>query len=338
VATVTAGGCVSSDISVTNTVNSSTLAATFIKTNVSACNATISDGTITVSVTGGSGNYSYAWTGMTGAGNANQVPYNGPNQPNLTGLTYGFYNVTITDLGGCGAVTLGPIQIEGAYTVFVTNNGSVSSSCGNPAGSILLYGNAGIRPYTYSLDGITYQPGNTFTNLAAGTYTGYIKDAAGCVGTKPNIVIGTAAPLVVLPYVRQASSCNADGVIEIYRTGGIGPYTYSLDNITYQSSNIYPGLAAGPYTAYVKDSKDCVSSVAVTVTQGAALTVTANKSNASTCTPDGSIQVNVSGGVYPYQYSLDAGTTYQSSNVFLGLIAGNYVVTVKDFKNCTGYQ
>ncbi len=336
VATVTAGGCVSSDISVTNTVNSSSLAATFIKTNVSACNATINDGTITVTVTGGSGNYSYAWTGMTGAGNANQVPYNGPNQPNLTGLTYGFYNVTITDLGGCGAVTLGPIQIEGAYTVFVTNNGSISSSCGNPAGSILLYGNAGIRPYTYSLDGITYQPSNTFTNLAAGTYTGYIKDAAGCVGTKPNIVIGTAAPLVVLPYVRQASSCNADGGIEIYRTGGIGPYTYSLDNITYQSSNIYPGLAAGSYTAYVKDSKDCVSSVAVTVTQGAALIVTANKSNASTCIPDGSIQVNVSGGVYPYQYSLDAGTTYQSSNVFLGLIAGNYVVTVKDFKNCTG--
>lgn len=77
----------------------------------------------------------------------------------------------------------------------------------------LLYGNAGIRPYTYNLDGITYQPSNTFTNPGSGNYTGYVKDAGGCVGTKPNIVIGSAAPLVVLPYVRQASSCNADNLL-----------------------------------------------------------------------------------------------------------------------------
>ncbi len=310
--------------------------ATYTKTNVSACNNTTSDGTITVTAAGGTPPYNYTWTGMVGVGNANLTPFtSGVNAPTITGLTYGFYNVTITD-ANLSTFTITGIHIESAYTVFVTNNGSISSSCGNPAGSILLYGNAGIRPYTYSLDGITYQPSNTFTNLAAGTYTGYVKDAGGCVGTKPNIVIGTAAPLVVLPYVRQASSCNADGVIEIYRTGGIGPYTYSLDNITYQSNNIYPGLAAGPYTAYVKDSKDCVSSVAVTVTQGAALTVTANKSNASTCIPDGSIQVNVSGGVYPYQYSIDGGNSYQSGNLFTGLAANTYVVTVKDFKNCMG--
>lgn len=78
-----------------------------------------------------------------------------------------------------------------------------------------------------------------------------------------------------------------------------------------------------------------MSSVAVTVTQGAG-TVTANKSNASTCIPDGSIQVNVSGGVYPYQYSIDGGNSYQSGNLFTGLAANTYVVTVKDFKNCMG--
>jgi hypothetical protein len=94
-------------------------------------------------------------------------------------------------------------------------------------------------------------------------------------------------------------------------------------------------LAAGPYTAYVKDSKDCVGQQAVTVAQGAGLTATTNKINTSTCVNDGVIQVFPSGGVAPYTYSKDGGATYQASNSFNGLGAGNYAIKVKDFKGCT---
>jgi hypothetical protein len=333
VATVTAGACVSGDI-VVNVANAVTFTATVEKTNVSACNA-VNDGTITVTPAGGSGNYTYSWTGSTGLGNANQTPFTAGNVSSLTGLTYGFYNVTITDAGGCGTLTINNIHVGFAFVVIVTNNGSISSSCGIPAGSISLYGNAGVQPYTFSIDGINYQAGNTFTGLAAGTYTGYVKDATGCVGTKPNIVIGTAAPLVVIPFTKAASSCGSDGTIEIYRSGGIGPYTYSLDNITYQSGNIFTNQAAGNYTAYVKDSKGCISSAPATVAQGASLAVTAVTTSSSICIADGTIRLNATGGNSPYTYSLD-NITYQPGNAFTGLVAGNYIGYVKDFKGCTG--
>jgi hypothetical protein len=295
------------------------------------------DGTITVTPQGGNPPYSYTWTGETGS---NHTPFTGPNSGSLTGLNYGYYNVTVTDADACGSVTFTNIHIEIGYYVYVTNNGTVSSPC-SPTGSIVLYGNAGLLPYTYSLNGTTYQASNTFTGLAAGPYTGYVKDAGGCVSTKP-ITVAAAAPLVINPFVRAATSCAADGSVQVFRTGGIGPYTYSLvpgtgsPAGTYGSNNLFSNLAAGPYTAYVKDGGTCVSSANVTVGQGAALTVVLTKVNTSTCVADGSIQAIPSGGTAPYQYSIDGGTTFQAGSGFGGLGQGNYTITVKDSKGCTG--
>jgi hypothetical protein len=154
-----------------------------------------------------------------------------------------------------------------------------------------------------------------------------VKDAAGCVSTKA-ITVGAAPAITVTPFAGAATSCANDGYIEIYRSGGIPPYTYSLDNITYISNNKFLNLAAGPYTAWVKDSKGCTGSQAVTVTQGVALTVSAVKTNTSSCVNDGTIQVNASGGVGPYTYKLDGGS-FQVSNSFTGLTNTSYVVTVK---------
>ncbi len=331
VATVTAGGCVSADI-VVNVGSPVTFSATHTKTNISACNAG-NDGTVTVIATGGSGNYSYAWTGVTGSGNPATTPFPNPGSvSSLTNLPIGFYNVTITDVGGCGSVTIPNIHIQSAFLVYVTYSGS-SASCGASNGSITLYGNAGVQPYTYNLGSGAYQPGNIFTGLAAGTYTMHVKDAAGCIVPKDVTVPATPA-LVVNPFVRNASSCAPDGSIEVYRTGGVPPYQYSKDGTTYQSSNVFSGLAAGPYTVYVKDGNNCISQANAAVGAGAGLSVTTLKVNAS-CINDGSIQVNVTGGVAPYQYSKDGGTTFQASNAFGSLGAGNYPILVKDSKGCT---
>ena len=303
---------------------------TYVVTNVSACGGT-NDGTITVTPSG-VGPFTYSWTGVTGSGNPASTPFSAGNVSSLTGLPIGYYNVTITD-ANLNSSTISGIHVQYAFSAYITNSGSVSSACGN-TGSIILYANAGVQPYTYSLDGITYQTSNTFLNLAAGTYTAYLKDGAGCVSTK-SITVAAAAPIVVSPFVRNASSCSNDGSIEVYRTGGISPYSYSMDGTNYQTSNKFLNLAAGTYTVYVKDSKGCVASQTATVTQGAALGLVANKSNTSTCVNDGSIQLIASGGTPPYTYSID-GVNYQSSNTFTGLGANTYVASVKDFKNCAG--
>ncbi|MFO0204232.1 MAG: SprB repeat-containing protein, partial [Alphaproteobacteria bacterium] len=47
---------------------------------------------------------------------------------------------------------------------------------------------------------------------------------------------------------------------------------------------------------------------------------------------NGSLVVTVTGGTAPYQYSID-GTNFLSASTFSGLVAGNYLVTVKDVNN-----
>ena len=304
------------------------------QTNVSQCVA--NNGTITITPTGGTAPYNYAWTGVIGSGNPATTPYPNPgNVSAVTNLTIGYYNVAVTDAHGCQS-SLTNIHVQYAYTVLITNSGSTSSACGN-TGSIILFGNAGVQPYTYSLDGTNYQSSNTFTNLAAGNYTAYVKDASGCASTK-SITVAAAAPIVVSPNPISASSCSDDGIIQIFRSGGFPPYSYSLTSASgpWQTSNSFTGLAAGTYTCYVKDAAGCTGQQATTVTSGAALTVTASKVNTSSCVNDGSIQVNVAGGKAPYTYSKDNGVTFQSSNSFTGLGEANYAIVVKDSKGCVG--
>jgi len=311
------------------------LTANVVKTNLSKCNVA-PDGTITVTPSGGTGPYTYSWTGETGS---NHTPFSAGNVSSLSGLNYGYYNVTITDAGGCGIVTINNIHIEIGYQVFITNSGSVSSVCGN-TGSLIFYGNSGLAPYQWSLTSASGPwQGNTFTGLAAGTYTVWVKDNGGCINSK-TVTVGSAPAIVVSPNVVGSSSCNNDGSIQIFRTGGTPGYTYSITSATgpWQTSNFFPALAAGNYTAYVKDASGCVGQAPATVAQGAALTVTASKINTSSCVFDGSMQATVSGGVAPYTYSKNGiNGPYQSSSSFTGLGAGNYTIFAKDSKGCTGF-
>lgn len=295
-----------------------------IKTNISAC-GNGSDGSIKVIPEGGTAPFVFSWSGPNGFSSSQEA---------IDGLPAGFYNVEITD-ANANVTTVNNMHLSFAYSPYITHSGTVSGYCNN-TGSIILYGNAGVQPYIYSLNGTNYQESNTFNNLAAGTYTAYVKDLMGCISTKQVTVLSTA-PIVVSSFVRTASSCNNDGVIELYRTGGIGPYLYSLDNINYQVSNVFSNLASSMfYTAWVMDSKGCKASQSnIRVTQVSGLTVAATKTNSSTCVNDGTIRINANGGMGAYTYSLDD-ITYQSGNSFFNIAPGTYTCWAKDYKGCKG--
>ena len=306
------------------------LAPTFTKTMVSACGGG-ADGTITVTPVGGVAPYTYNWTSTPGGFSGNTAV--------VTGLTPRDYTVVTTDAIGC-TKSIPDITIFQVFATVVTNNGGGSGSCAN-TGYILLYGSGGVQPYTYSINGINYFVSNSFTALAAGTYTGYVKDFGGCVSTKPGIVVIGAAPIVVTANTRPATSCANNGTIELYRTGGMPPFTYSLNDVTYQGGNTFNNLAgATTYTGWVKDAAGCKTSLTgIFVAKAAAITVASTVNNTSACSNTGRIQVLAGGGVPGYTYSITgANGTYQASNAFTGMVAGSYNVWVQDSKGCKNVQ
>lgn len=317
-------GCISAPIAIT-VVSGNNLNAT-LSPNATTCNGASNGSIVVTPPTNGVPPYSYSLNG--GAGQAT---------PNFNNLAAGTYTITVTDAGGCTSGALN-VTINAGPSISV-NLGKSDATCFNSAtGSITATASTNATaPIQYSSDNVTWQASPNFTLLAAGPYTIYIRDAVGC-SNSATITVGQPAQLQASTS-QQAVLCNSasDGKIVVAASGGVGPYSYSLDNITFQSSNIF-NVPAGTYTVYVRDANGCTHPpmTNINVTQPAALTALPVTTNA-TCNggSDGTININAAGGTIPYQYAI-TGNAFQSNNYF-NLGPGNYDVTIKDANGCN-YQ
>ncbi|WP_418262029.1 gliding motility-associated C-terminal domain-containing protein [Flavobacterium faecale] len=211
-------------------------------------------------------------------------------------------------------------------------------TCAIPSGSISIDTQSGVD---YSLDGIIFQSSNVFLGLTPGNYTLYVRSLANtsCVtasssSTTINVVpVPPADPTA--SSVVQPTCASPSGVITITAQPGV---EYSLDNVIFQSSNVFSGLNPDNYTLYIRRIADnsCVtSSTSPTVINAVPLPPvepTASNVVQPTCAvPTGSITITSQSGV---EYSVDGGT-YQSSNVFTGLPPNSYTLYVRNVADNT---
>ncbi|SFH24353.1 T9SS type B sorting domain-containing protein [Pontibacter chinhatensis] len=315
-----ANGCVvTRSVTVGKTVPTN-FAAT---TEPSTCGS--NNGTIIVgAVTGGVGPYEYSKDGVNFQASAT-----------LNGFVAGAHTITVKDAKGCTfskAITVTDVAGPSDLTATAT-----ASTCGNPNGQLSVSGvTGGTSPYTYSIDGANFQNSGTFTVLAEGTYTVYVKDANGCTYSEKVAVSNIAGPSFTL--TAKASTCGArNGSITVNSpTGGKAPYTYALNNGNFQASATFSGLAAAEYSITVKDANGCELTQKIVVTDIAGPNDVALASTASTCgDSNGTIRVaGVTDGTAPYAYSID-GKNFQESQVFGAVLAGKYTLSVRDANGCT---
>lgn len=283
-----------------------------------------SDGALLISASGGTGTLQYQ---INGGG------YQTSGQ--FTGLSSDFYLMEVMDANGCTVSTNGAVSDQGAPSLTVVTQTNVSCNNGNDA-MLVITATGGSGILQYSIDGgTTWQTNGNFNGLSAGVYQVMVEDATGCSHSL-QITISEPNPIVALATSTNVT-CNGgnDGTITVSAvSGGTGTYTYSLNNVAYQSSNVFTGLAANNYTVYAKDIAGCIGTYSVTVTQPSALAATISIANAD-ChgAYTGGITVNATGGAGSYLYSLD-GENFQPSNVFDELVAGTYAVTIKDMNGC----
>ncbi|MBS1612004.1 MAG: hypothetical protein JST49_04230, partial [Bacteroidetes bacterium] len=151
-----------------------------------------SNGSATVSASGGVGAYSYTWQG-------------GGSSQTRTGYAAGTYDVTVSDINGCNhvntAVITQPTAVVFTYSVGYVCSGSTYSSA-----NIVINAAGGTGNYEYSItNGGSWQASNTFSGLANGSYTLRVKD----VNNGSDCIVPGQTITVTIPSSVQASeSCG----------------------------------------------------------------------------------------------------------------------------------
>jgi gliding motility-associated-like protein len=296
-----------------------------------------SNGQIEIKAQGGNGNYQYSANGGTNFYLENVI----------TGLSAGpSYEIVVMDGNNCEA-TGGTYVLNNPPELQITEETreNVSSCHGGENGSITVTATGGTGQILYSINGgIDYQTSGIFSGLSAGSYQIMVKDENNCITTGSLIELSQPTQLIEnLVKYEHVKGCNGENIawIEIQASGGTAPLSYSIDGGTNFETNggLFENLSAGTYNTLVKDAKGCLSSQSTTVviTEPPVLSFEQAESESIQCNEgsDGKIILQAQGGLSPYKYSIDGGTTYSSSNSFSGLTAGSYQTMVKDYHNCT---
>ena len=131
----------------------------------------------------------------------------------------------------------------------------------------------------------------------------------------------------------DANCGQTDGSVTVTPTGGVAPYTFSLDGGAAQNSGTFANLAAGTYTITATDANGCSAEVTANILNADGVNAELTTSESSCANPTGSITITATGGAQPYEYSLDNGG-FQAGATFNGLAPSEYEVVVRDANGC----
>lgn len=215
-----------------------------------------SNGSINVTVSGGTSRYSYSWTGADGFSSSRE---------DLSNLAAGTYDLVVTDANGCTASHSVAIEEESAIDL----DGSVQDvTCfGSATGVIDLMVSGGSATNTYSWTGPKGFKATTqdINNVTAGIYTVIVTSVSGCSMQATYTVSQPAAALQVTATKTDIMSCDGTGSLAAVATGGVAPYAYSINDGSPQEDGSFKGLSAGSYTVSVTDSKGCVATTTLSI-------------------------------------------------------------------------
>ena len=273
-------------------------------------------GSVVLTVTDTNPPYTFAWS-------------NGSTAQNLSNVSAGSYSVTVSNQNSCTAVhtvTVGSANNNITMTPTITH----VSCFGQTNGSISMVANGGSLPYTYSWSNGSTQ--SSISNLAAGSYTVTVTDALMCTSTSTLVI--NQPDVLTANALADSVSCYgfSNGRVEVIVNGGSDDYSFSWSNGA--TTSTVNNLVAGSYSVTVTDGNSCSSTASTVIYQPDSIVMQAIVTNASCSMPNGSISLNVSGGVpgYTYQWSHNAALSSSSANA---LPQGNYTVVVRDSRACS---
>ena len=278
------------------------------------------NGRAVIDVQGGTAPYTYSWAS---------------NSPVYSNVCAGNYSLTVTDQNACSFVRNFTINQPPELVVTATN--STDATCfGYSDGSMSITAQGGTGELTYTWSQPIGEAGPIITDIIAGNYFVTVSDENACFVVEafqvaqPDEMIINVSPDIAI--------CQHDETVLVTDfSGGTAPYAYMWDRG--EGAIIGPvDLPVSPdetttYSVYVEDINGCTSNIdEVTVTVSPEMIIDSMIINNNRCyhTCDGSAEIDMTGGIGPFDYSWGADTY-----LFEGLCAGLYQVTVTDVIGCS---
>ncbi|MCF8370647.1 MAG: T9SS type A sorting domain-containing protein [Bacteroidales bacterium] len=275
------------------------------------------NGYISVSVSGGTPGYSYAWYPNVSTGT------------NAINLGPGLYKVTVTDTKGCTATAQCTITEPPLLTVAMTKTNVICN--GDANGTATATPGGGTPPYSYNWSTVPPSTTQTISNLAPGIYTVTVTDAKGCTTTGSVTITQPPALGGTVTVINVTCPGGNDGQATANIVGGTPPYTYTWDGVA--GGMVKMGLSAGLHTLVVKDANNCTHTINFVVTAPPAIFINSTIVDVDCFgNSTGSATVVAGGGTGPYVY---AWVGIGPGNTITNMPAGIYTVVVTDSKGCT---
>lgn len=284
------------------------------------------DGFLSVVATGGTVPYNYVWS-------------NGEMTSSIGNLPSGNYAVTVTDDSNCVVLSGAEVVVFDDAEIFAS---SVSTSCFDlndgtasvdsvVANGVLL----DLSQLQYSWNSIPAQNTQQVFNLPGGSdYFVTVTDQNGCASTTSVFVDRPDALEVQLIDSGNALCFNGqEGFVELMGVGGTAPYSYEWSlNAGTQTDSLALSLGGGQYIVTVTDANNCTTTAQYDLSEPDEI-ITEFIATQLSCFDDndGSVDLQLSGGIAPYDISWSTG---EITPFIDSLVAGLYYVTITDSNLC----
>ena len=242
-----------------------------------------------------------------------------------------FYYITVVDSIGC--IDNDSIFVYEPELLEILNIDVQNISCnGNIDGELTVVHSGGNPNITYSWNDINNQTTSTAVGLSVGTYNVIITDSAGCADTSGFVSISQPDSLIITSISSTDVSCfgSNDGSVSVAVGGGALNYSYdwSFGGIDQTETTV----SAGNYSVIVSDSNGCSDTSNIIVDEPLQIIASYSRDSVSCLNgSNGSATVFVSGGLAPYSYLWDNGSTLTSAN---NLSSGFHHLVITDANLC----
>lgn len=288
------------------------------------------DGAINLSVSGGTGIYTYVWS-------------NGQRTEDVLSLTSGDYNVTVSDENGCSKKVIITIAQPSEYKILL-NLFKRPTGNGLSNGKIEVEVIGGEQPDIFEWkdeNGIVIGNTKSITDIPAGKYTFFVTDKKGCK-LQETYNLGEPEELLITLNQNNIILCNggSEASVKATVTGGVIPYEYTWydsNNTLISNEVILPNVKKGSYYLIITDSENNQKQSAALLISEPGVLKTELESTPGSCgtANDWKITANTAGGTLPYKYFWSTGDTTQT---ITNMSLGSYFVVITDYNGCQTTQ